>query len=164
MGCFVLGARGEVRDVQQFIRRLRQVAQDLGLEGQAFDADLVFGAEHLLVAWDHAERAFSRGSNVASDRMVEVLLFAAGERQIAKALEKMGVKEGQDHMVLLLAGEGDPDRLLTKLGLERDDRLLEGRVDMLPAFGFTKEEMATVDTDRVFDLVLERVALVGLLR
>jgi KEOPS complex subunit Cgi121 len=164
MKCSVVGARGNVGPVQAFIERLHAVAADRGQEAQAFDSDLVFGEEHLLVAWDHAERAFTRGSNVASNRMVEVLLFAAGERQIAKALEKLGLKEGQNRMVLLLVGEGNPDRILAKLGLERDDSLLEGQVDMLPTFGITKEEMATVDDDRVFDLVLERVALAELER
>jgi KEOPS complex subunit Cgi121 len=164
MKCSVVGARGNVGPVQAFIERLHATAADLGQEAQAFDSDLVFGEEHLLVAWDHAERAFARGSNVASDRMVEVLLFAAGERQIAKALEKLGLKEGQNRMVLLLVGEGDPHRVLAKLGLKRDDGLLEGQVDMLPTFGITKEEIATVDDDRVFDLVLERVALAELER
>ncbi|MEE9592425.1 MAG: KEOPS complex subunit Cgi121, partial [Thermoplasmata archaeon] len=88
MKCSVVGARGSVGPVQAFIERLHVAAVESGLEAQAFDSDLVFGEEHLLVAWDHAERAFARGSNVASDRMVEVLLFAAGERQIAKALMK----------------------------------------------------------------------------
>ncbi len=90
---------------------------------------------------------------------MELLLFASGERQITAALEKLGLKEGQDGAALLIVGEGDPDSLIRKLGLARDDSLLEGRVEMLPAFGITTEESATVDRDRVFDLVLERVAL-----
>ncbi len=159
MKCSAVGVRGDVGPVRAFVKRLREVAQGLGLEAQAFDADLVFGAEHLLVAWEHAERAFERGTNVASDRMMEVLLFAAGERQITAALEKLGLKEGQDGAALLIVGEGDPEPLIRKLGLGRDDSLLDGRVEMLPAFGITKEESATVDRDRVFDLVLERVAL-----
>ncbi|MFQ5552936.1 MAG: KEOPS complex subunit Cgi121, partial [Thermoplasmata archaeon] len=150
--------------VRAFIERLREAAAERGLEAQAFDSDLVFGAEHLLAAWDHADRAFAHGSNVASDRMVEVLLFAAGERQITRALEKLGLKEGKDRLALLVAGEGDPDVLLKKLELVRDDSLLAGRVDMLPAFGITKEEIETVADDRVFDLVLERVALAALRR
>jgi KEOPS complex subunit Cgi121 len=159
MKCSAVGVRGDIGPVRAFVKRLREVAQELDLEAQAFDADLVFGAEHLLVAWEHAERAFERGTSVASDRMMELLLFASGERQITAALEKLGLKEGQDGAALLIVGEGDPDSLIRKLGLARDDSLLEGRVEMLPAFGITTEESATVDRDRVFDLVLERVAL-----
>jgi KEOPS complex subunit Cgi121 len=76
----VIGVQGEVGPVREFVTRLRELAREMGLEVQTFDADMVFGSEHLLVAWDHAARAFERGTNIASDRMMEVLLFAAGER------------------------------------------------------------------------------------
>ncbi|MEE9163388.1 MAG: KEOPS complex subunit Cgi121, partial [Thermoplasmata archaeon] len=111
------------------------------------------------VAWEHTERAFKRGTNIASDRMIEVLLFAAGERQIETALEKMGLKEGRTRMVLLILGKGDPAQLIGQLGLERADELLDARIDMLAAFGVSQEEMESVDGQRVFDLVFERVAL-----
>ncbi len=159
MKCSVIGARGKVGPVRGFVARLREVAGELGLEAQAFDADMVFGAEHLLVAWEHTERAFGRGTNIASDRMIEVLLFAAGERQIETAIAKVGLKEGQPGMVLLIRGESDPTQLIRRLGLERADELLDARIDMLAAFGVSQEEMHSVERDRVFDLVFERIAL-----
>ncbi|MFQ5919379.1 MAG: KEOPS complex subunit Cgi121 [Thermoplasmata archaeon] len=159
MKCSVIGARGKVGPVPEFVVRLKEVAGDQGLEAQAFDADMVFGEEHLLVAWDHAERAFARGTNIASDRMMEVLLFAAGERQIETALAKMGLKERQDRLVLLILGEARLSRLLTDLGLERSDDLIDAQVDKLAAFGVSEEEVQSVESERVFDLVLERVAL-----
>ncbi len=159
MTCSVVGARGKIGPVREFIARLREVAGELGLEAQAFDADMVFGAEHLLVAWEHTERAFERGTNIASDRLIEVLLFAAGERQIETALAKVGLKEGQSGMVLLILGESDPAQLIRHLGLERADELLDAQIDMLAAFGVSQEEMESVDAERVFDLVFERVAL-----
>lgn len=162
MRCSVLGARGDVGDVQEFIRRLREAAREMGLEAQAFDADLVFGEDHLLAAWEHTERAFARGTNVASDPMVEVLRFASGERQIATALEKLGLKEGKGEMVLFVVGDGDASVLIRELGLREEGTLVHGRIDMLPAFGITLEEMGTVEGHQVFDLVLERVALAEL--
>ena len=159
MKCSVVGARGKVGPVRAFVARLHEVAGELGLEAQAFDADMVFGGEHLLVAWEHTERAFDRGRNIATDRMMEVLLFAAGERQIETALAKIGLKEGQGGMALLIVGEGDSAPLLDKLGLERADELLEGRMDKLSSIGLTPEEIRSVERERVFDLVLERVAL-----
>lgn len=164
MRCSILGARGKIREVEPFIRRLREGADTRGLEVQAFNADMVFGEEHLLTAWEHAERAFERGTNVASNRMVEVLLFASGERQISDALAKMGVKAGQDGIVLFVVGEGDPSPLLEELGLERDDSRVEGQISMLPAFGIASEELETVGPEQVFDLVIERVALAELWR
>ena len=37
--------------------------------------------------------------------------------------------------------------------------MLDARIDMLAAFGVSQEEMESVDGERVFDLVFERVAL-----
>ncbi len=61
MKCSAVGVRGDIGTVRAFVNRLREVAQELDLEAQAFDADLVFGAEHLLVAWEHAERPSNEG-------------------------------------------------------------------------------------------------------
>ncbi len=67
-------------------------------------------------------------------------------------------------MVILSVGEGDSEELLRTLDLERDDGLLEGELGMLDAFGISEEERKTVPGEKVFDLVLERVARVDLLR
>lgn len=157
-------ARARVRDIPGFVRRLREAATARGLEVQAFRADRVFGEDHLLSAREKAERAFERGTNVASDRMVEVLLWASGERQIGTALERMGIPQGGRELVLLIQGEGNAAGLLEEVGLERDDALVAGRRDDLLAFGIGAKEVETVPPDRTFDLVLERVALVAILR
>lgn len=166
MEVVVLGARARnaVHDVPAFVRRLQRAARDRHGEAQAFDADLVFGEDHLLSAWEKAERAYRRGRNVARDRMVEALLFASGERQITAALDKMGLKPGSDTMVLLTAMEGKAEDLLDALDLERDDALVAGRLERLAAFGIGRAEIETVPEGDVFDLVLERVALVETLR
>lgn len=164
MAYTVIGARGDVGEVDAFLAALRGEANRLGLRVQAFDADMVFGEDHLRSAWEHAERSFRRGTNVADDLMVEVLVWASGERQISTALEKMGVKAGSDRLVLLARGEGSAEDLLDPLGLKRDDTLVEGRREMLPLYGIGEVEMETVPEERLFDLVLERVALVQTLR
>ncbi len=160
----IVGARGTVGSVDAFMVRLREEASGLNLEVQAFDARMIFGEDHLRTAVEHAERAFARGTNVAKDRMMEILLYASGERQISTALEKVGLKEDGEGVALVIAGEGDVNALLRSLGLDRDDRLLNGKEELLPAFGISEAEIGTVPRDRVFDLVLERVALVDLMK
>lgn len=164
MRYLVVGARGRLSRVEKFMEALQSEAHSVGLEAQAFDADMVFGKDHILSAVHHAERAIEEGTNVASSRMLEILVYASGERQISTALEKVGLKEGKGRMVILALGEGDVNQLLERLGLERDDSLIEGQREMLPTFGITEEEVETVLPDRVFDLVLERVALVDIVR
>jgi len=83
-----------VDDIDAFVERLGAVGEDHGVAVQAFDARYVVDREHLERAVELADRAFARGDAIARDRSVEILLYAAGRRQINRALE-MGVGEGE---------------------------------------------------------------------
>lgn len=98
-----------VEDVDGFLDDLTEIGEATGCTVQAFDARYVAGREHLRRAVELADRAFERGENVAHDRGVEILLFAAGRRQIDRALE-MGIGEGEQSAVVLVdSPEGDAD-------------------------------------------------------
>jgi len=94
-----------VDDLDEFLGVCDGVAADHGVTVQAFDADYVVGRDHLRRAVELADRARDRGENVARDRAVEVLCYAAGRRQIEDALT-LGVSEGRGRAVLLV---DDPD-------------------------------------------------------
>jgi tRNA threonylcarbamoyladenosine modification (KEOPS) complex Cgi121 subunit len=64
-----------------------------GLTLLLVDADFVAGADHLLFATIHALSAFHQQTNRASTREMEILRFAAAERQISHALSLLGVSE-----------------------------------------------------------------------
>ena len=90
-----------VDDVDGFVARLGAVGDEHGVTVQAFDARYVVDRTHLERAVDLADRALARGENVADDRAVEVLLYAAGRRQINRAFG-MGVSEGDGPVVVLV--------------------------------------------------------------
>jgi KEOPS complex subunit Cgi121 len=93
----------EIDDLGEFLGRLDAIAAEYGCTVQAFDARYVVGPEHLARAVELADRAIERGENVARDRAVEILLYAAGRRQIDRALE-LGVSEGPCSVVVLVDG------------------------------------------------------------
>jgi len=132
-------------------------------EVQLLDARLVCGRDHLLVAFEHADRAMREGTNVARSLAVEFVLYASGERQINEAIAKMGVREDTTEFAVALFG-GDPAPALDALGLTRDDTVLMGTPAKFRSFGLSEAELTTVPADRHADLVLERVALVDLLK
>jgi tRNA threonylcarbamoyladenosine modification (KEOPS) complex Cgi121 subunit len=125
---------------------------------------MVFGKVHILSAYEHASRAFDEGRNSSRTITTEVLLYASGERQISESIEKMGIKDGTTEFCIVLLGDTDIKELINYMGLELDDSVLEGNVDNLGPFGIAPEEMETVPEERLFDLVLERVAMVDLLK
>lgn len=162
-----------VEDVDAFVDDLGAVGDEHGVAVQAFDAAYVADREHLTSAVAHANRAFERGENVASERAVEILLYAAGRRQIRRALA-MGVGEGEQPVVVVVVAAsgtdtngGDADEreaaaadavgdLLAEvrptLGVDRDEATLREFFDVGAA------EVAAAGGD-LAGVVRERVAL-----
>lgn len=153
-----------VADLDAFVEEVQSVADSHDVTVQVFDADYVVSRAHLSRAVELADRAFDRGENVAHDRAVEILLYAAGRRQIRQALE-MGVDAGENRTVVLVDSlEGDEaaetDAVADLQGLydpaqtlgEYDERAVREFFDVGDA------ELAAVE-GTLEDLVLERVAL-----
>jgi KEOPS complex subunit Cgi121 len=101
----LIEGRATVESVDGFVADLGAIGEAHGCAVQAFDARAVVDGAHLRRAVELADRAFERGENVARDRGVEILLYAAGRRQIDRALA-LGVREGDLPVVVVVH---DPD-------------------------------------------------------
>jgi KEOPS complex subunit Cgi121 len=99
----------DVDDLGSFLDRLDEIAAAHGCTVQAFDARYVVGRDHLRRAVELADRAIERGEAVARERGVEILLYAAGRRQIDRALT-MGLEEGRCPVVVLVDEPGESVR------------------------------------------------------
>jgi len=152
-----------VDDIDAFVERLGAVGEDHGVAVQAFDARYVVDGEHLERAVELADRAFARGDAIARDRSVEILLYAAGRRQINRALE-MGVGEGESPVVVVVhdaAGDGDETEARAAVTDLLDPAETLGEYDedrVREFFDVGEEEIAAADA-HLADLVGERVAL-----
>jgi len=155
----VVEGTAEIEDVEAFVARLDDVGTEYGATVQAFDARYVVDREHLERALTLAGRAIDRGEAIARDRGVEILLYAAGRRQINRALA-MGVSAGECPLVVLVDG-GDEAGAAGAVGDLLDPAETLGHYDRERAmdfFGVTPAELdATSGT--LADLVRERVAL-----
>ena len=171
----VLGARGSIPDVELFLQKLMEFATKEHLTIQVLNADMIYGKEHLLSAAEHALRSWAQGTNATNSLALEILLYAAGERQIQKAIRKMGVRKGKQTVAFILidkekhkrnrkAYDRIIDRLLDTFHLTSDDTVLEGNNDALKHFGIAAEELRTVPKTMYSDLVLERVAMVDVFK
>jgi KEOPS complex subunit Cgi121 len=153
----------DVDDLSAFLSTLDAVATDHDVTVQAFDARYVAGRAHLARAVELADRAIARGENVARERSVEILLYAAGRRQIDDALE-MGVSEGLTPVVTLVDDGPESEAaaasaLRERLAIDPASTLESVDSERIRAFfDVTDAELAAVDGD-LSDLVAERVAL-----
>ena len=156
----------EVDDLDGTLSTLDAVAEEYGLTVQALDARYLVDRGHLERAVELADRAFDRGENVARERSVEILLYAAGRRQIDDALE-MGVAEGQRRVAVVVDdadGDGGAESaaaaaLRDRLALDPASTLDSVDAERVRAFfDVPAAELDAVDGD-LTDLVHERVAL-----
>lgn len=149
-----------VRDLDAFLAELTQIGQAHDAVVQAVDARYVVDRHHLELAAELADRERSRGAGIARDPAVEILLYAAGRRQISRALE-MGISEGPDQPVVVVVVGSDKastaeqvrDHLAPAGVLGRYDRDL-----VTEFFDISERELAATDAE-LPELVHERVAL-----
>lgn len=137
-----------IDDLDDAVGQLAHVGERFDCTLQAFDARYVAGAEHLRRAVELADRARSRGEGIARERAVEVLLYAAGRRQINRAL-RMGVDEGECAAVVLVGAR--PEARASPGGVDGDVPVHDRRPDADPGAvgmddGVEEREAAAVAT------------------
>jgi len=159
-----------IDDLDAFLARLDEIADETGAVVQAFDADLVVSDAHLRAAVTLAARAIARGEAVARDPSVEIMLYAAGRRQIDRALT-LGVSEGEQRAVVLVADFGGVDGAgRSAADIDAAESAVEGlttrpdataefdRERVTEFYGVSDRELAATAGD-LADVVRERVAL-----
>lgn len=156
----VLERTAVVEDTDNFLARLDDLRETHGVAVQAFDARYVVSRLHVEEAVSKARRSFDRGENVADTVSMEVLLYAAGTRQIDVAT-RMGLRRGEHDAVFVVDGGGEEEAADAVRGMtyEADDFVYGDDERLLDFFGLTDEEVGAVGSDRLESLVLERVAL-----
>lgn len=174
----VVEGRAEIDDIDEFVERIGEIAERHGVTVQTFDARYVADAAHLRRAVDHAARAIERGETIADDPGVEILLYAAGRRQINRALE-MGVSTGDCPVAGVVVDcdahdwRSDPSGTAERPATEDERAAAETlREELRPGgtlngtnderlrsyFEITDRELAATE-GTISDLIRERVAL-----
>jgi tRNA threonylcarbamoyladenosine modification (KEOPS) complex Cgi121 subunit len=80
-----------IEDAEEFVRTvLKETPHDVWV--QFFDADLVASWQHLYFAVLNALLAFRGERNISRSVAMEAMLYASAQRQIRKAIQRIGVK------------------------------------------------------------------------
>lgn len=163
----IIGTKGNIQNIDRFVQHTLELAEKYNITIQTLDADVIYGKDHLVSALQHAKRAFEQGKNATKSLAMEILLYASGERQIQKSILKVGVKTGQRNIAFVFDGNLSDDiveTILETLDISRDDKVLEGNIDTLKRFGFTQQEIETVPESHYGHLILERIAMVDVIK
>ncbi len=155
----IVEGRAYIDDVEAFVDKLETIEDAYGSTVQAFDARYVVDRKHLERAVELAKRAFDRGETIARNRGVEILLYAAGRRQIDRAME-MGVSTGDCPVVVVtLGGEADQAALAVAELLESEQTLGAYETDRVRTFFDVTDRELAATTGTLPEVIHERVTM-----
>jgi len=149
----ILGFKGMIDSVGDTLDRINSIKKD-GEIIQLLDADSIASSNHIIHGVNQAFLAFERGENLAKDISVEIVLRCSAQRQISKAFNMMGLKEGQMNLCAVMI---DCDDYSSELGemFERDDGVLEG--DDLKLMEIYKISDCETDNMSVEEVIIDRI-------
>ena len=153
----IAGFNADITDFSELMEKIRKISSDCVV--QIMDANGIAGKKHALHAAIHALNAFQRNENIAKDLGLEICVRASAQRQISRALDVLGIKEGKMNICAVAV---DCDRgimiELEKILGERDDKVLEPDVKLLKKmYNISDMELETVDS--IEKLLMEKTSL-----
>ncbi len=164
-----------IENPEDFIESIRR-GSTLDTEIQFFDARYIATAQHLYFAALNAVMAFDNRENLSKSLAMESLLFASAQRQIRKAMEKIGIQKGTKNLAVLIIGKKENSieqallKIARQIGLKPDASVLalseEKFRKIKKIFAISDQELETAERDNdssgaLVDLVIERVALLS---
>lgn len=163
----------KIKDVNKLFQTLKYETDDACV--QLLDASFVAGLEHLRFATLNALNAFEDHVNISSSLAIEILLYAAAQRQIKEAVRLIGVKTSTAKVAVVILAESSQQapvilRVVSRLIRgKRDDSVInltdEKLANLRKLFGISDAELeAEVDRgglekQALIDLIVERMAL-----
>ncbi len=160
-------ARMEIASVPGHLAELRDAADQAGVRIICMNAEMMAGRRHAEEAIRQALRAEKQGTMTARSLEMEVLLYASGQRQTSIAMG-FGLHEGG--MLTWIGMVPPSESAWAKLRhlispCPDEEEIPACRIPALQKlYSITDEEIGTVGRDRITDLVIERTALLNILK
>jgi len=163
----------KIENVEEFIQNIRKETENVTV--QFFNAKFVAGYEHLYFAVLNALTAFKNGLSISKNLAIEILLYAAAERQIRNAVQLLGVREDTAKVAVVVLAESKDevvkalDKVSSIIQAEEDESILEIDDEKFETirklFNVSdleleaKLERKGLEKEALKDLIIERVAL-----
>ena len=160
----ILGFKGTIESIPKTLEQVDTIRNDCCDVGiiQLMDADAIAGKRHLEHGTIHAINAFKRGDNLANDLGIEILLRTSAQRQISKAFNILGLKEGEMNIAVVMIDW--PDYFIDELStiFTRDDSVLEAdESKLMKIYEIPQKELKTINIsdvliDKTSKLIIEQ--------
>lgn len=150
----VLGFKGEISSVGDVLNYVNSFKKDHEIV-QLLNADAVAGSSHIRHGVYHAVKAFDRGENLANDLGVEICLRCSAQRQISKAFNILGLKEGFMNLCAVLVDCDDYSGELSSLFVRDDDVLIPDVDNLKAVYSISDDELNIFSVE---DVLIDKIS------
>ena len=151
----ILGFRGNIDSVNQTLAKLNSLKSNDDEIIQLLNADAIAGLIHVKHGVNQAYLAFSRAENLAKDLSVEVCLRCSAQRQISRAFEILGLKEGQMNLCAILINCSNEIVDELSLMFDRDDDvLIADESKLIEIYDINDDELTDMDIE---DIIIDKI-------
>ena len=150
----ILGLKGEIISVTETLNQINSIKKDSEII-QLLNADAVAGKRHIEHGVNQAFLAVERSENLANDLSVEICLRCSAQRQISKAFDLLGLKEGKMNLCAVLIDCDDYTSELSSLFDLNDDVLCPDVEKLKEIYSISDAELSIMDVE---DILIDRIS------
>ena len=153
----IAGFKSSINDYEEIMQKVKEISRktvkrelsgentDKDCTVQLLNADGIAGSEHIIHATLHAIKAFKRHQNIAQDLGLEICVRASAQRQISKAINILGIKNGEINICAVAVGCSNDlmDQMESLLGKRDDDVIKPDNTVLKSIYGISDLEVNT---------------------
>ena len=149
----ILGFKASIDSVGDILDQINSIKQD-GEIIQLLNANSVASKNHIIHGVNQAYLAFERGENLAKDISVEIVLRCSAQRQISKAFNMLGLKEGEMNLCAVLINSNDYTDELTAMFTPDESVLVANNDALIETYKISEKELETLSLE---DIIIDRI-------
>ena len=149
----ILGFRANIKSIKGALDEVDSIKGD-GEIIQLLNADSVVSKNHIVHGVNQACLAFERGENLAKDLSVEIVLRCSAQRQISKAFNILGLKEGNMNLCTVLIDSKDHSQELSSIFTRDDDVLIADNDKLIEIYKISDAELQNMSIE---EIIIDRI-------
>ena len=149
----ILGFRATITSVNDTLSQINEIKKD-GEIIQLLNADAIVSKNHIVHGVNQAFLAFERGENLAKDISVEIALRCSAQRQISKAFNILGLKEGEMNLVAILINCSDYTDELSSIFTLDESVLSPDSENLMKVYKISDVEVEKMSLE---DIIIDRI-------
>ena len=150
----ILGFKGTINSIGETLDYIDSIKED-GEIIQLLNADSIVSKNHIIHGVNQALLAFDRGENLANDLSVEIALRCSAQRQISKAFNILGLKEGEMNLCVILINSKDNFEELSKIFTPDDSVFDLDESNLIKIYKISDDEIINMSLE---DIIIDRIA------